>query len=70
MSKHHFTETQILTLLQDSVGNWDDNLEAHLSFEYDGQGTATVSATRIEDNEDDEVTERFRITVERIRDDQ
>lgn len=65
----NFSETQILTMLQDSIGNWDDNLEARLSFEYDGQGTAIVSATRIEDNEDDEVTERFRITVERIQED-
>lgn len=70
MTEQNFTETQILTLLQDSVGDWDDELEARLTFEYDGQGTAIVSATRIEDNEDDEATERFRITVERLQEDQ
>lgn len=62
---HRFYEQSVLSLLIGADGDYDDDLDAHVSVAVYGD-RAEVELTTTEPDESRRVTERFRVTVERI----
>lgn len=69
MTDHRFTTKDVLDLVAACDGEFDDGLEACISAGYDPAADAVeVELTSTEEDESQRVTERFRVTVERITD--
>lgn len=62
---HRFYEQSVLSLLVSADGDYDDDLDAHVSVSVYGD-RAEVELTSTEPDESERVTEKFRVTVERI----
>lgn len=63
-----FNADEVLDLICDADGKFDDGIYAFVSAHVeDGYHAAVVSLTSAEENESERVTDRFRVTVERIK---
>jgi hypothetical protein len=63
-----FNPDEVLDLIADVDGKFDDGIDAFVSAHVeDGYRSAVVELTSTEENESERVTDRFRVTVERIK---
>lgn len=69
MSQHRFTTKDVLSLVESADGDFNDGLNAHVSA-FAHNDHMHVELTPVEDGETLIGTEKFRVTVERIGDDQ
>ena len=68
MTEYRYSPEDVLALVLDADGDYDDGLDAIVSAGIRG-GCAEVELTSTGPDIDQRVTERFRVTVERIEDD-
>ena len=62
-----FNRDEVIDLICDSDGLFHDGIDAFISAHpEDGYQAAVVEMTSTEENESERVTDRFRVTVERI----
>jgi len=67
ITNHRFTILDLLDMVTAKDGDYDDGLDAYVSAGYKLDGSeAEIELTSTEEDESERVTERFRVTVERV----
>ncbi|WP_026931192.1 hypothetical protein [Glycomyces tenuis] len=66
---YRYSTEDIHSIVDGADGNYDDGLDAYVSVRP-VEGASIIELTSTEEDKADRVTERFRVTVERIEGDQ